>query len=183
MFCDGHERSHLPGGVLGFDTPISAHIAQMVNLLRSENSGPVTIFTDGVKPGAEGMDDAFEIVGALGCKIVTEKILSLEPAQAPDVGVTVRLGDGQDIKVGYLGHKPATVLAGKEMIQSLGVAIDEHPTMGDTIKLVDVFGSTTMKGVFAAGDASTPLKAASNALASGKSLSNSPNVRLLVSGC
>lgn len=166
MFCDGHERSHLPGGVLGFSSPMSAHLAQMVQLLQTDSSGPVTVFTDGVKDTTEGMGPSFDIIKALGCKIETDKIAQLVPATEPEIGVTVVLEGGREVKVGWLGHKPSTIIAGKDMVTELGVEIDDHPVFGQNIK-VDSMGKTNVKGVFVAGDAGTPMKAVSNAIGTG----------------
>lgn len=40
--------------------------------------------------------------------------------------------------------------------------------MGESIKGLDLVGATNISGIFVAGDAATPLKAAANAMASGK---------------
>jgi hypothetical protein len=168
MFCEGHERSHLPGGVLTFLDPMYAHLAQMVNLLQTPTSGPVTVFTNGASANSPEMVKAYKTIEAIGCKIESGKIIRLIPAAKPDIGVVVLMANDREVKVGYLAHKPATVLAGKELIMSLGVEIEEHPLLGQHIKLSNMMGSTTVAGVFAAGDASTLMKAVPNALSSGK---------------
>lgn len=112
------------------------------------------------------MVEAFAAIKALGCRIESGKIARLVPAQAPDVGVTVILDSGKEVKMGWVAHKPYTALASKEMITSLGIEVDSHPLMGESIK-ADMFGATPVKGAFVAGDASTPMKAVVNALSSG----------------
>ncbi|KAF7128639.1 hypothetical protein CNMCM5793_003490 [Aspergillus hiratsukae] len=167
FFCDGHERSHLPGGVLTFPNPMYAHMAQMMQLLATPTSGPVTVFTDGPVPDNEAMSAAMQKVEALECKVETGKIIWLVPATEPDVGVTVIVEGGKEYKMGYLGHKPPTVVAGAEMVRKLGIEIENHPIMGQNIKVVDPLCSTNVKGVFVAGDAGTPMKAVANAIGSG----------------
>ncbi|RLL94552.1 hypothetical protein CFD26_102052 [Aspergillus turcosus] len=168
FFCDGHERSHLPGGVLTFPNPMYAHMAQMMQLLVTPTSGPVTVFTDGPVPDNEAMSAAMQKVEALECKVETGKIIRLVPATEPDVGVTVVVDGGKEYKMGYLGHKPPTVVAGAEMVRKLGIEIEDHPIMGQNIKVVDPLCSTNVKGVFVAGDAGTPMKAVANAIGSVK---------------
>ncbi|KAL4913042.1 thioredoxin reductase glit [Aspergillus aurantiobrunneus] len=167
LFCDGHERSHLPGGILTFPSPMYTHLAAMMNLLATPSAGPVTVFTDGPVPEAEAMQNALAQTKALNCKIETGKIIKLVPAQAPDVGVTVVLEGGKEFKMGYLGHRPPTVLAGADLLGQLGVEIEEHPIMGPNVKTVDPTLSTSVRGAFVAGDAATPLKAVANALSTG----------------
>ncbi|KAL5356679.1 cytochrome P450 [Aspergillus floccosus] len=164
FFCDGYERSHLPAGVLTFPNPIYAHLAQMLNLLVTPSSGPATVFTDGPVPENEAMQEALGKVEALKFNVETGKVIRLVPAVAPDVGVTVVVEGGKEYKLGYLGHKPHTILAGKDMITRLGVEIEENPVMGEHVKTMDPLGSTNVKGVFVAGDAATPMKAVANAI-------------------
>ncbi|KAL2410759.1 Thioredoxin reductase verT [Exophiala dermatitidis] len=166
LFCDGYERTHLPAGVLGL-SPVHAHGAQMMSLLVTESSGPPTVFTNGPIPDTEPMQKALGVVKALGCKVETAKVTELVPAKAPEVGVTVVLEDGRQFKMGYLHDKPPVVLAGKELIKSLGLSIDAHPVMGEHVKGVEMMGNTSVPGVFVAGDAGTPIKVAANAMSSG----------------
>jgi pyruvate/2-oxoglutarate dehydrogenase complex dihydrolipoamide dehydrogenase (E3) component len=147
-----------------------AHLAQMLNLLVSPSSGPATVFTDGPVPDNEGMKAAMEKVHALKFNVETGRIIRLVPAVAPDVGVTVTVEGGKEYKLGYLGHKPYTILAGKDMIMKLGIETEENPVMGEHIKTIDPLGSTNVKGVFAAGDASTPMKAVASAIGTGELL-------------
>ncbi|RMD39840.1 hypothetical protein DV735_g5286, partial [Chaetothyriales sp. CBS 134920] len=113
----------------------------------------------------------FEVVDpqvrALGCHVDTGKIKNLEPAKAPEVGVTIVFEDGRHTKVGYLVDRPTTVLSGRHLIDKLGLEIEPHPVMGEHVKVVDFAGSTNVPGVFVVGDASTPLKAVANAMSSG----------------
>ncbi|KAJ4548939.1 hypothetical protein HRR80_008277 [Exophiala dermatitidis] len=175
LFCDGYERTHLPAGVLGL-SPVHAHGAQMMSLLVTESSGPPTVFTNGPIPDTEPMQKALGVVKALGCKVETAKVTELVPAKAPEVGVTVVLEDGRQFKMGYLHDKPPVVLAGKELIKSLGLSIDAHPVMGEHVKGVEMMGNTSVPGVFVAGDAGTPIKVAANAMSSGKFASISVNI-------
>jgi thioredoxin reductase len=118
------------------------------------------------------MQAALEKVRALNFNVETGKIIRLVPAVEPDVGVTVVVEGGKEYKLGYLGHKPYTVLAGKDMITKLGVETEDNPVMGESVKTVDPLGSTNIKGVFVAGDAGTPMKAVANAIGSGAFISS-----------
>ncbi|KAL2822385.1 hypothetical protein BJX63DRAFT_426959 [Aspergillus granulosus] len=142
-------------------------MAQMMNLITTPTSRPITVFTDGPVPKVEAMQKALTQIKALKCDIETGKIVKLVPAQAPDVGFTVVLEGGRECKMGYLGHKPSTVLAGADMLTKLGVEIEENPMLGQNIKVVDPTFSTSVRGVFVASDTATPLKAAANAASSG----------------
>lgn len=167
MYCDGHERSHRSSGIIGL-SPIHAHGAQMLSLLATEASGPPTVFSNGPIPETESMLKALDTVKAFGCKVETGKISRIEPIQTPEGGVTVVFEDGRRTDLGFLTDRPTTLLCGKELIEQLGLEIETHPVMGENIKGVDIVGSTKIPGVFVAGDASTPMKAATFAIASGK---------------
>jgi hypothetical protein len=146
-----------------------AHLAQMMHLLVTPTSGPVTVFTDGPVPEDEAMKAAMEKVDALQCNIETEKILRLVPIPEPDMGVRVVLEGGKEYIMGYLAHKPRTVLAGLDMITQLGVEIEDDPILGQSVKVDQLF-STNVRGLFIAGDAATPMKVVANAMGSGKQL-------------
>ncbi|KAL2869635.1 cytochrome P450 monooxygenase gliC [Aspergillus lucknowensis] len=150
-----------------------AHLAQMLNLLVTPSSGPATVFTDGPVPDNDAMKEALGKVDALKFNVETGKVIRLVPAAAPDIGVTVVVEGGKEYKLGYLGHKPYTILAGKDIITRLGVEIEENPVMGEHVKTVDPLGSTNVKGVFVAGDAATPMKAVANAIGTGECYSRS----------
>ncbi|KAI1626533.1 thioredoxin reductase glit [Exophiala viscosa] len=166
LFCDGHERSHLPFGMIGF-SPMHAHAAQMANLLVTKTSGPPTIFSNGPIPETESMLKALESVKALGCKVETGKIDRLVPAESPEVGVTVHLEDGKSMHLGFLTDKPPTVLASRDLIDQLGLEVESHSLMGEHIKDLELGGTTKVSGVFVVGDAGTPMKAVANAISSG----------------
>ncbi|GIC94622.1 NAD(P)/FAD-dependent oxidoreductase [Aspergillus udagawae] len=169
LFCDGHERSHLPGGILTFPQPMYAQLAQMMHLLVTPTAGPVTVFTDGPVPEDEAMKAAMEKVNALQCNIETEKILRLVPIPEPDMGVRVVLEGGKEYNMGYLAHKPRTVLAGLDMITHLGVEVEDDPILGQSVKVDQLF-STNVRGLFIAGDAATPMKVVTNAMGSGSTV-------------
>ncbi|RLL96928.1 hypothetical protein CFD26_102589 [Aspergillus turcosus] len=169
LFCDGHERAHLPGGILSFPHPMYAHMAQMMHLLVTPTSGPVTVFTDGPVAEDEGMKAAVEKLHALQCRIETARILRLVPVPAPDVGVRVVLEGGKEYRMGYLGHRPRTVLAGLDMLTRLGVEVEDDPILGQSVKTDPLF-ATNVPGVFVAGDAATPMKVVANAMGSGSTV-------------
>ena len=142
--------------------------AQMANLLVAKSSGPPTILSNGPIPDTKPMLKALDTVKILGCKVVTEKIAQLVPAESPEVGVTVHLEDGKSMHLGYLIDKPPTVLASRGLIDQLGLDVESHPLMGEHIKGLELGGTTKVPGVFVVGDAGTPMKAVANAISSGK---------------
>ncbi|KAL6241822.1 hypothetical protein RBB50_011355 [Rhinocladiella similis] len=169
LFCDGHERSHLPVGIIGL-SPFLAHAAQMLVFLVTESSGPPIVFSNGPIPDTEAMQKTLETVRALGFKIESRKIARLVPEQAPNIGVNVVFEDGNSTHVGYLTDRPTTVLSSRHLIDQLGLEVEAHPVMGEIIKGVELGGVTTVPGVFVAGDAATALKAATNAVSSGSNV-------------
>ncbi|KAJ9636966.1 hypothetical protein H2204_005113 [Knufia peltigerae] len=169
LFCDGHERSHLPVGIIGL-SPFVAHAAQMLVFLVTESSGPPILFSNGPIPDTEPMQQTLENVRALGFKIETRKITRLVPEQEPNVGVNVVFEDGKSTYVGYLTDRPTTVLSSRPLIDQLGLEVENHPVMGEMVKGVEMGIVTTAPGVFIAGDAATPYKSATNAISSGSNV-------------
>jgi thioredoxin reductase len=74
---------------------------------------------------------------------------------------TVQLNDGASIKLNVLYARPSFVHH-TDMAERLGCALNEQGYLG-----VDMFQKTNIAGVFACGDATTPLRSVANAVASG----------------
>lgn len=74
---------------------------------------------------------------------------------------TVQLGDGTAIKLNVLYARPSFVQH-TDIAQKLGCQLNEQGYLG-----VDLFQKTNIAGVFACGDATTPLRSVANAVASG----------------
>lgn len=165
LFCDGHERSHLPMGLLGFSSPKRLHFA----LMGCHLSGPspkLTVFTNGKISTDPAMQQSVEVAKARGCTIEQRVISRLERAINENVGVDVIFEDGERQRVGFLIDKPPTETVGREMIESLGVEIASDP-MGNFVKRNEPFGETNVPGVFAVGDAAMSMKNVTVAMSTG----------------
>jgi len=163
LFCDGHEKRHLPKGVLTFAHPLYLHFAlQQVSL--SPTGTKVYVFCDGAFPKTDEMQKARMTLEASGCIIEERRIQRLVPAKE---GLDVVLEDDTRIFVGFLAHKPDPKLVGEDMMKELGLEVENTP-LGAVLKTQQPYQSTNVKGVFAAGDCITPMKSVANALNSGK---------------
>ena len=178
-FCDGHERADLPIGVLaypGFNPMLVrlATIAHAFGVKPGEKNVPgqskVTLFTNGkVDMGVEANAAAMELCRAKGIKVEERKVVKLEDVSGKkgvDVGVDVRLEDGERVFVGFVLHKPPTELVAKEVIDGLGLET-RRGMFGDMVKTVNMFKETSVEGVFAAGDVCEDMTAVDNALFTG----------------
>lgn len=152
-YCHGYEIRDLPLGVIAAH-PMSAHQAILI-----PDWGQTTYFTQGeFEPEAAELD-AF---AARGITIERTPVVELI-GDAPALD-GVRLADGRVIEVAAVftapRTKPATPLAAM-----LGCAHEDGPT-GPYVK-VDSWGATSIAGVWAAGDAATPMHNATLASAAG----------------
>lgn len=161
LFCHGYEeRSSSSSGVLAVGdlgaAPPALHFARNAYQLTPKG---VTIYTNG--DGA--LHDA--LVDALGpepkMKVDRRTIIRLEkgPHRAE---VILHFSDGSQAVEGFLAHKPKCQLTGT-FAQQLGL---ELTPQGD-LKTTPPFNQTSVGGVFSAGDMTSPLKIATNALFTG----------------
>ncbi|MGK9231125.1 NAD(P)/FAD-dependent oxidoreductase [Inquilinus limosus] len=152
-YCHGYEVAGRPLGVLA-NHPLSAHQAAML-----PDWGPTTHFTQGVfEPDAEQAAH----LAARGVRIERSPIVELL-GTAPALEA-VRLADGRVVAVAALFTAARTRMA-SPLAEQLGCAVDDGPT-GPCLR-VDDFKQTTVRGVFAAGDAANPMHNATLASASG----------------
>lgn len=152
-YCHGYEVAGNPLGVLAAH-PMSAHQAMML-----PDWGPTTYFTqDQFEPSAE---DA-QHLAARGVHIERTPVVALLGA-APGLDGVV-LADGREAPLRALFVASRAHMA-SPLADQLGCAFDEGP-LGPVIR-VDDLKQTTVPGVYAAGDASTPMSNATLASASG----------------
>ncbi len=152
-YCHGYEVADLPLGVIAAH-PMSAHQAGLI-----PDWGPTTYFTQGVfEPDAEQAAH----LSARGVQIERTPVVELL-GDAPALE-GVRLTDGRTVTVGALFvapmTRPSSPLAGL-----LGCEFEDGP-MGPHVR-VDEWKQTTVPGVYAAGDAATPMHNATLASAAG----------------
>lgn len=81
--------------------------------------------------------------------------------QEPPSRVRVTFADGSPDKVeGFIASHPSVEHTSKKLYEQLGLEMTE---MGD-VKVTPPFNETSVKGVFAAGDAATPMRSTMQAL-------------------
>jgi thioredoxin reductase len=133
-YCHGWEVRDRRIGILG-----ATGAAHRVALLRSW-SDDLIVLADG-ELGPEDRD----ALGGAGVPISERAVASVAP------GVAVHFADGGELAVDAL-HVVAPMAPRDELVARLGVETTELPN-GTGIAVADRFGTTSVPGVFAAGDA------------------------------
>lgn len=152
-YCHGYEVADRALGVLATQ-PMSVHQAKLI-----PDWGPTTYFTQGAfEPGEE---DA-ALLATRGVAVERSPVVELLGV-APGLEA-VRLADGRTVPLGALFVAPHTLMA-SPLAEQLGCAFDDGPT-GRHVR-VDDWRQTSVPGVYAAGDAATPMHSATLASASG----------------
>jgi thioredoxin reductase len=149
-YCHGYELENGRIGVIA-TSPLSAHVAQML-----PDWGTTTYFTRGLFEPTEEEQAAFV---RRGVAIDRARVLTVTGG-AHDV--TVQLADGRSESFAGLFVMPKTRVAGPLAAQ-LGCALENGPT-GQFVQ-TDLMRETSVRGVFACGDAA--MAAGSVALAVG----------------
>lgn len=152
-YCHGFEVAGEPLGVLAAH-PMSVHQAMLL-----PDWGPTTYFTQGqFEPSPE---DARHL-GARGVHVERTPVVALLGDAPALTGVV--LADGRELPLRAL-FVASRVHMASPLAAQLGCEFDEGP-LGPVIRVYDM-KQTTVPGVFAAGDASTPMSNATLASASG----------------
>ncbi|MDH1178948.1 NAD(P)/FAD-dependent oxidoreductase [Achromobacter mucicolens] len=152
-YCHGFEVAGEPLGVLAAH-PMSVHQAMLL-----PDWGPTTYFTQGqFEPSPE---DARHLASR-GVHVERTPVVALLGDAPALTGVV--LADGREVPVRAL-FVASRVHMASPLAAQLGCEFDEGP-LGPVIR-VDDMKQTTVPGVFAAGDASTPMSNATLASASG----------------
>ncbi|KAK8112572.1 FAD/NAD(P)-binding domain-containing protein [Apiospora sp. TS-2023a] len=161
LFCHGYEdRGGASSGILAVG-PVGGALAAHMAMNAAQLTDKVTLYTDG--DDAVTADVTAATAGLLPSKFSVEprKIYQLKSNDADD-SVTVEFADG-NIKVEkFLVHNPETVAQGPFAAQ-LGL---EMTPAGD-IKADYPFWQTSVPGVYAVGDCSTPYKVTPSSITSG----------------
>ena len=152
-YCDGYEYSGQALGVLAAG-PSSIHQALLIS-----DWGPTTLFTQEViEPDAEQLAK----LAARGVRVERTPVIDLHgQASALDA---VTLEDGRAVPLKALFVAPRTHMV-NDLPSALGCAFEEGPT-GPYVR-VDGAKLTSVTGVYAAGDLSSPMPNATLAAASG----------------
>ncbi|AOH84246.1 thioredoxin reductase [Sphingomonas panacis] len=152
-YCHGYEVRDHALGVIAV-SPMSAHQAALI-----PDWGPTTYFTQGIhEPEAADMG----LLLARGVVIERTPVVALI-GDAPGLRA-VRLADGRMIDVAAIFTGPKTRPT-SPIAEALGCIMEEGPS-GPFVK-VDGWGLTSVPGVYAAGDATSPMHNATIASASG----------------
>ncbi|GME26748.1 hypothetical protein H072_11051 [Neofusicoccum parvum] len=177
LFCDGWERRNMTKGILcvpSFNS-VSVKLASMAHHLDAERLpttvSRVTIFSNG-DPNPNNhpiLEKALITCYANRIKVDTREVVKLVDAKPKEgVYVFLRNDDGSEeaVHVGFLVHKPATTPNAAHLIEMLGLEMNTG-TFGDYIKTESPFQSTSVQGIFSAGDAGVFLTQVSNAMLTG----------------
>lgn len=150
-YCHGYELEQGPIGVLA-TSPMSLHHALML-----PDWGPTTFFTRGVfEPDAEQL----ESLARRGVVVVPERVERLEGERADVV-----LADGRVVAIDGLFVLPRIQVAGS-LAASLGCALEDGP-LGAFIQADPMTRETSVRGVFACGDAAVPFGSVALAVGDG----------------
>ncbi|QSR19558.1 NAD(P)/FAD-dependent oxidoreductase [Novosphingobium sp. KA1] len=152
-YCHGYEvRDHRLGIIA--TNPMSAHQAALI-----PDWGPATYFTQGIH---EPDPEQAILLGKRGVVIERVPVISLI-GDAPGLDA-VELADGRLIEVAAVFTAPKT-RPSSAIAERLGCLLEDGLT-GPFVK-VDAWGATSVPGVYAAGDATSPMHNATVASASG----------------
>jgi thioredoxin reductase len=162
--CDGYEQRGTPIGILEFTGPMHTHFTHMALNFDSR----VTIYSNGPISNAEPVQNALKLAKAFGAKVDERKIVRLiNNGPSHTDGVTIEFTEGEPVTLGFLVHKPPTVNRAPDLIEQLGLECVD-PKMGGHLKIENpMFNSTSVKGVFAAGDTMVMMKQVTIAMAEG----------------
>lgn len=152
-YCHGYEVAGRSLGVLA-NHALSTHQAGML-----PDWGPTTYFTQG-----EFEPDAAQAAYLASRGVTIERSPVVELLGTAPALEAVRLADGRTVPVVAL-FTAAKMRMASPLAEQLGCALDDGP-LGPRLR-VDDFKQTTVPGVFAAGDAATPMHNATLASASG----------------
>jgi thioredoxin reductase len=149
LFCHGYEERDVASvGVLAIGN--LAHPASALRVARTAKrfSKMVTFYTNGI-PGDELAAALASVDVAVDSRIIKRLIKGSVNSE-----VVLELGSENEQKMeGWLVHHPYTTQASPFAEQ---LALDM--TANGDIKVGEIFGNTSVPGVFAAGDCATPIK-------------------------
>lgn len=164
-YCHGYELNLRPIGVLATG-PMAFHQAMLV-----PDWGPTTLFTQGLFEPDPGQRAGLQARGVTIEPTPVGELLGPAPALE-----AVRLTDGRLLRLSGLFTAPRTEPA-SDLAGRLGCAFKEGPT-GPFIE-TDEMRRTSVPGVFAAGDAASPMPNATHAAAAGVTAAGAAHYSLI----
>ncbi|KFY22476.1 hypothetical protein V493_06556 [Pseudogymnoascus sp. VKM F-4281 (FW-2241)] len=158
LFCHGFEDAGKPSSgilALGDNSAPATAVALARSAMRLTTK--VVIYTSN-NPTVQS--SIAELLGDNDAAItIDDREVTALALGAEGNGITLTFADGSTAPEAFLAHKPATKINGP-FAQQLGL---ELSPAGDIIT-TPPFGATSVKGVYAAGDCATPMKAVMQAL-------------------
>ncbi|KAJ5266580.1 Pyridine nucleotide-disulfide oxidoreductase class-II [Penicillium angulare] len=159
LFCHGfEERGGESAGVLAIDDVANVKLAMHLARMARRFAPIVTIYTHGAEELTKELEKA---VHGTGIKVDGQPIARLIKGSG-ESDVEIKFQDGTQRVEAFLSHKAKTEVNGP-FADQLGLKL----TAGGDIETAQPFHSTSVPGVFAAGDCATPLKSVVTAMAAG----------------
>lgn len=142
-YCHGWEIRGQRLGVLGTG-PLSIHQALMFR----QWSPDITLFlNDTVSP----TDEEWEKLAARSVRVVEGAVASVDSVDGVLAGVSLREGSSFSVEALAVGSRMG---ARSELLESLGLASQVHPSGAGRFIETDAMGATAVPGVYAAGNVS-----------------------------
>jgi thioredoxin reductase len=162
LYCHGwEERDAASSGILCEGDISSVVLALFVARQALRLSKEVTMYTHGNAQLAEDIKST--VAPALQAKMKADPRVIKKFTKGPrDSEVILHFEDGTTKTEGFLAHKPKGAQR-SPFAEQLGLEMSPQ----GTIKVNPPFNQTSMKGVFAAGDASNPMQTITQAIFSG----------------
>ena len=160
FFCKGYEERDaascgiLAVGSLASPPPALHHTRYALQLV-----SPVTIYTNGSEEVAQELENELSSTSQIqvDSRVINQLVKGPKGAE-----VIIQFEDGTEVVEGFLGHAPITQVRGP-FAQQLSL---ELTPKGD-LKTNPPFLQTSLTGVFAVGDCSSPMKITPNAQMTG----------------
>lgn len=159
LFCHGYEeRGAESVGMLTSGLITTPEIIKHASLMAMNLSKKVTVYTNGNADLTASIPPMFS---SSKISVDGRPIARLAMADATSPRVRISFADGSADKVeGFVTSHPSLEQTAKPLFEQLGVEMTE---MGD-VKVSPPWNETSVKGVFAAGDAATPMRNVMSAL-------------------
>lgn len=128
----------------------------------------VTIYSNGPVRQEPAVQEALRIALVSGAKVDERKIERLiHNGPGPANGISVEFEDRSRVRLGMLLHRPPTRNRSQHLIDQLGLKTREG---AGEIVVDPIFGETSVKGCFSAGDTAQMVKQVAIGMGSGKLL-------------
>ncbi|KAF4458819.1 hypothetical protein FALBO_14439 [Fusarium albosuccineum] len=152
LFCHGYEDAGKPSaGVLALGENSGPGVAIALARSAKQITSKVVIYTSNNPAMRTAIAD---LLGQNNTAITTDdREITFLALGAEGSGITITFADGSSVQEAFLAHKPPTKLNGP-FAEQLGVQL----ATGGDIKVTPPFGTTSVKGVYAAGDCASPMK-------------------------